>query len=141
VLVNPSLCGEQAATVAEEIDVNSWESSSFKSFVLGSLAERVPEPRRTELLERALIAAEGIGSEELEWLAQDASEALGWLAQRLPERHLRSFLVRVPDRLSKMHRKLAFELLDQLTTVIDFHGQEITLSISETIFDIGNRWR
>ena len=50
-----------------------------KAGALGSLAERLPEPRRTEILERALTAAEGIGSDNAK------ASALGSLAERLPE--------------------------------------------------------
>jgi hypothetical protein len=138
-----------------------------KAEVLGSLAERLPEPRRTELLERALTAAEGIGdgwdkarvlgslAERLpEKLLERAltaaegigdggakAEALGSLAARLPETRLSSFLVRVPNHLSTVRRNAGFKLLNKLSTVIDFPDQEIPLSIAETILDVGNRWR
>src|SRR6202035_4825668 len=46
---------------------------------LGTLAERLPEPRRTEVLDRALMAAEGIGDDEAK------AKVLGSLAARLPE--------------------------------------------------------
>jgi hypothetical protein len=106
-----------------------------KAEVLGSLAERLPEPRRTELLERALTAAEGIGD------GGAKAEALGSLAARLPETRLSSFLVRVPNHLSTVRRNAGFKLLNKLSTVIDFPDQEIPLSIAETILDVGNRWR
>ena len=57
-------------------------SDNAKAGALGSLAERLPEPRRTEILERALTAAEGIGDDG------DKAHALGSLAERLPERLL-----------------------------------------------------
>src|SRR3984893_2953873 len=50
-----------------------------KARALGSLSERLPEPRRTEVLDRALTAAEGIGDDEAK------ARALGSLAARLPE--------------------------------------------------------
>src|SRR6202035_596960 len=53
-----------------------------KARALGSLAECLPEPRRTEVLDRALTAAEGIGDDEAK------ARALGSLAERLPEGRL-----------------------------------------------------
>ena len=89
-------------------------SDDAKAGALGSLAERLPEPRRTEILERALTAAEGIGNEGRQGRRarltggapagapsgaaadggrgdrRDEAEAgaLGSLAERLPERLL-----------------------------------------------------
>src|SRR6202035_3483566 len=50
-----------------------------KARALGSLSERLPEPRRTEVLDRAITAAEGIGDDRAK------ANVLGSLAERLRE--------------------------------------------------------
>jgi Trypsin-like peptidase domain len=93
-----------------------------KAQALGSLAARLPDPRRTELLEWALTAAEGIRDD---W---DKAQALGSLAERLPEELLERALTAaegvVQDRgkakaLGSLAARLPEELLERALTAAE----------------------
>ena len=100
-------------------------SDDAKAGALGSLAERLPEPRRTEILERALTAAEGIGG------ASAKAGALGSLAERLPERLLERALTAAEgigddgdkaDALGSLAERLPERLLERALTAAEDPG-------------------